>query len=294
MKTKYVLITPVHNEEQSIGQVIESVIAQTILPQKWLIVNDGSTDRTGEIIKRYAGQYDFITCLGLTREAIESYYGRRTRVVLAGYEKIKSLEYDFLGALDADITFEPTYYESILREFDSNPRLGIAAGAYMYEINNRFEKVLRDKRCTPGSMHVFRRECYEEIGGYVPLKHGGDDSLADIMARMHGWETRHFEEYQVIQHRAVGTGDGRSVLQARFRQGLTEYGIATHPLFMLAKSLRRAVLEKPYITGSLTRLAGFISGYLRREERGIPDDVVRFVRKEQIGRLWACIRKNQR
>ena len=127
VKTQYVLITPAHNEEQLIEGLIKSVLAQTILPQKWLIVNDGSTDRTGEIIKRYAGQYDFITCLGLTREAIESYYGRRTRVVLAGYERIKSLEYDFLGVLDADITLEPAYYKGILQEFDRDAGLGFDA-----------------------------------------------------------------------------------------------------------------------------------------------------------------------
>ncbi len=294
MKTKYVLITPVHNEEELIEGTIKSVIAQTILPQKWLIVNDGSTDRTGEIIARYEDQHDFITSLGLKRDNIMSYYDRRTRVVLAGYEKIKSLEYDFLGVLDADITLEPAYYEGILQEFDRDPRLGIAAGVFLYEVNGRLKQALMDGLCTSGSHQFFRRECYEQIGGYIPSKHGGDDSLVDIMARMYGWKTWSFAEYPVVQHRTVGTGDGRSILQARFRQGLTEYGIATHPVFMLAKSLRRAFLERPYFSGSAARMAGFLCGYLRREERILPDDVVRFVHKEQIGRLWACIRKNQR
>lgn len=292
MKTKYVLITPVYNEEDLIEQVIKSVVAQTILPQKWIIVNDGSTDGTVDIIKRHQAEHDFINLLQLKREDIESYYDRRARAVLAGYEKIKNLEFDFLGVLDADITLEPTYYEQILQEFDQNPKLGIAAGIFLYEVNGCLEKPLMDRLCTSGSHQVFRRECYEEIGGYIPLKHGGDDSLIDIMARMHGWNTWSFDEYPVVQHRMVGTGDGRSVLRARFRQGLTEYGIATYPLFMLAKSLRRAFLEKPYLIGSLARMAGFLYGYWLREEREIPPEVIRFVHKEQIRRLFSRIGKH--
>jgi len=293
MKTKYVLITPAHNEEGNIERVINSVIAQTILPQKWLIVDDGSTDGTGEIIARYEDQHDFITSLELKREDVGSYYNRRTRVVLTGYEKIKKLEFDFLAILDADISFGPTYYEDILKEFEANPKLGSAGGKYVYKFGNRIQKVLIDDSCVPGSVQMFRRECYEQTGGYIALKHGGDDTLIEIMARMHDWETRSFSEHQVIQHRRVGTAE-RSVLLAKFRQGFTEYGIATHPLFMLAKSLRRVFLERPYILGSTARMAGFLYAYLRCEERKLPDDVVHFVRKEQIGRLWSCIRKNQR
>lgn len=293
MKTKYVLITPVHNEEELIKQAIESVIAQTILPKKWLIVDDGSNDRSGVIIKKYEAQYDFITSFRLERKDIVSYYSRRTLVFSAGYERIKNIEYDFIGSLDADISLGPTYYERILEEFDKNPQLGIASGVYVDKIGNRLQKVLIDKNHAPGAIAVFRRQCYEAIGGYISLRHGGDDSCAEIMARMNGWETRSFPEIQVIHLRPVGTGDGKSILQARFHQGLTEHGMATHPLFMAAKSLRRAFLEKPYIMGSSARLVGFLYGYLLREKRTLPPGVVRFVRKEQIGRLWSCVRKHQ-
>jgi len=293
MKTKYVLITPVHNEEEFIGVTMKSVIAQTILPQKWLIVDDASTDGTSEIIKRYEAQHDFITCPRLTREDIESYYNRRVRVVLAGIEATKTLKYDFLGVLDADITLEPTYYEGLLREFDRDPKLGIASGIYVDKVGNQLRKVLIDVNHSPGALHMFRRQCYEAIGGYIPLKYGGDDTCAEIMARMNGWETRSFPQYQVIHSRAVGTRDGRSSLRARFCQGLTEYGVATHPLFMLAKSLRRVFLEKPYFTGSLTRLVGFLYGYWLREERKISPEAIRFVRREQIRRLLSYLTKCQ-
>jgi len=294
MKKDYVLITPVHNEERFIEQLIKSVIAQTVPPQNWIIVDDASTDKTSEIIKRYASLYNFITYFRGLREYKTTYYSRRTRVVLDGYEKIKSRKFDFLGVLDADITIDPTYYEIILHEFDRDPKLGIAAGIYLYEVDGHLQEVVMDQLCTPGSNHVFRRECYEEIGGYIPLKYGGDDSLADIMARMRGWKTWSFRQYAVIQRRSVGTRDRKSILEARLRQGLMEYGVATQPLFMLAKSLRRVFLEKPYFIGSLARLAGFMYGYLLREKRQIPPEVIRYVRREQIRRLFSYITNTNR
>ena len=287
MKTNYVLVTPAYNEEEFIENVIKSVIVQTILPQKWLIVNDGSTDGTDEIIKQYEARHDFITSVRLKREDIGSYYGRRTHAVLIGYEKIKKLEFDFLGVLDADISLDPTYYECILAEFDRNPRLGIASGIHVDKVNERFRKVVRDpdEISTPGGFQLFRRECYEAIGGYSVLKYGGDDSLANIMVRMNGWETKSFAQYRAIHHRIIGTSNGTHILAAKCRDGRAEYILGTHPLFALAKSFRRVFLEKPFLLASTARLAGFLSGYLVREKREVPDTVVNFIRKEQIKRL---------
>jgi len=293
MKTRYIIITPVHNEEKYIEQVIKSVILQTILPKKWIIVDDASEDRTPQIVAKYQKQYDFIECYRFEPGDIESYYSSRTYAFLAGYEKVRQIEYDFLAALDADLTLESTYYEHLLEEFDRNPRLGIASGIYMNKIGSRLEKVLIDMNDSPGAIQMFRRQCYEDIGGYIPQKYGGDDSCASIMARMKGWQTRSFSQYKVIHHRAVGTGDGRSVLGARFRQGLTEYSVATHPLFMLAKSFRRAFLEKPYFIGSAARMVGFLYGYWLKDGRKIPAEGIHFVRREQINRLIRCVCKHK-
>lgn len=288
MKKDYVLITPVHNEEENIERVIKSVVSQTIAPQKWIIVNDGSTDGTDEIIKQYEARHNFITSLRLEREDIETYYGHRARVVLIGYEKIKNPEFDFLGVLDADISLEPTYYECILAEFDRNPRLGIASGVFVNKVKGQVQKVVRDpdQINTPGAIQVFRRECYEAIGGYSVLKYCGDDSLAGIMARMDGWETKHFPQYQAIHYRTVGTSKGTHILTAKYRSGLAEYILGTHPLFALAKSFRRVFLEKPFLLASMARLSGFLSGYyLVGKNREVPDEVVSFVRREQMQRL---------
>jgi poly-beta-1,6-N-acetyl-D-glucosamine synthase len=288
MKTKYVLITPTYNEEKFIEMVIKSVIKQTILPQKWLIIDDGSTDKTNEIIKKYEEKYNFITLLKLNREEIDTYYGHRTHVVLAGYREIEKLQYDYLGILDADIGLEPTYYENILNEFDQNPRLGIASGFYVDIVNGKLQEPVRDpdEISTPGAIQVFRRQCYESIGGFQVLEYGGDDTLAETMARMNGWQTRHFNQYQVIHYRPVGQGKGTHILIAKYRAGLSEYVLGTHPLFLLAKSFRRFFLEKPVVLASTARLAGFLSGYFVIKKRDVSDEIIKFIRKEQIQRLW--------
>lgn len=292
MKKEYVLITPVHNEEDFIEQAIESVIAQTILPEKWLIVDDSSTDSTRDIIKKYNDFYDFIKYRYLPRSQIKTYYSRRIHVVLKGIECLKLMKYDYLAVLDADLTLKATYYEGILREFEHNPKLGIASGTYVNSVGGHIQKVLRDSDniSTPGGLQVFRRECYESIGGHVPLKYGGSDAMVGILARMNGWETRCFPEYEAVHYRPTGVWGGSSILKARFRQGMQEYDLGTHLVFMLAKSVRRAILEKPYLLGGTARLLGFFNLYFRRGERGILDAAVSYVREEQLGRMFSSIK----
>jgi len=181
------------------------------------------------------------------------------------------------------------YYEEIFRCFDVNQDIGIATGIYLENINGCLTEVFIDRRSTPKALQVFHRECYKQIGGYIPCKHGGEDSCAEIMARMYGWQTWSFADIKVIHQRPVGTRGGKTVLYARFNQGLTDYCLSTHPIFMLAKCLRRCLVEKPFISSGVARLTGFLYGYLVREQRQLPDNVRRYVRKEQFRRLFAYV-----
>jgi glycosyltransferase involved in cell wall biosynthesis len=284
----YVLITPAYNESKFIRQTIESVIAQTVLPLKWVIVDDGSTDATAEIVKQYAKDYRFIECYSRGRKTGQTYYESNVYAILEGYERVRDLDFEYLAILDADITLCSNYYEEIFRRFDINQDIGIATGTLLEEVDGRLKEAVIDRYSTPKAFQVFRRACYEQIGGYIPCRNGGEDSCAEIMARMYGWQTWSFPEIKVIHQRPVGTGDGRVVLRARFRQGLTDYCLATHPIFMLAKCLRRCFIERPYVLSGLARLAGFLYGYIIREQRQLPDSARRYVRKEQIRRLFAC------
>ncbi len=284
-KIKYIIITPAYNEAEYIEQTIEGVLAQSVLPHKWVIVDDGSTDDTQKIVRKYVKDYEWILYIYRKRESSQSYYSSNVVAIKAGYEKVKNTNYDFLAILDADISLPKDYYERIFDRFSKDDKLGVASGVYRDLVNGKLIKVLNDRRSTPKAIQVFRKECFEQIGGYLPLKYGGEDTCSCVMARMNGWKSWSFPEIAVVHNKPVGTGHAGNMLKIRFRHGLNEYAMATHPLFMLFKSLRRCIKERPIITGGLARMAGFVYGYCLREKRQIPDEMVRFIRQEQMGRL---------
>ncbi len=283
---KYIIVTPAYNEAKYIEQTIESVVSQTVLPDLWVIVDDGSTDGTANIIKQYARRYDWIRYLRREKVAGQTYYASNVYAIDEGIKNAKDFEYDYLAILDADITLPTDYYEQIFMRFKGDEKLGIASGVYLVREGERLKTVLNDRRSCPKNIMVFRKECFEQIGGFVPMKYGGEDTCACFMARMNGWKTWSFPELCIVHNRPVGTGHASNLLQVRFRNGLNEYGLATHPLFMLLKSLRRCIKERPIISGGLARIAGFLYGYCLREKRQIPNEMVRFIRQEQMGRLF--------
>ena len=282
---KYIIITPAYNEADYIERTIEGVLAQSVLPNEWIVVDDGSTDDTARIIQKYAKEYSWIQYLYHKKETSQNYYASNVHAIMTGYAQVNTVNYDFLAILDADISLPKDYYERIFDKFGQDKKLGVASGVYQDLVNGRLRKVLNDRRSTPKAIQVFRKECFEQLGGYLPLKYGGEDTCSCIMARMNGWKSWSFPELCVVHNKPVGTGHAGNMLKIRFRHGLNEYGLATHPLFMLVKSLRRCIKERPIISGGLARIAGFIYGYWLREKRQIPDDMVRFIRQEQMGRL---------
>jgi hypothetical protein len=187
--------------------------------------------------------------------------------------------------LDADITLPPDYYEQLFMRFDADPALGVASGIYENLVDGRLHQVIHDRRSTPKAIQVFRRACFEQIGGYVPLKYGGEDTCTCVMARMHGWKAWSFPELKVIHRRPTGLGHAKSIVRVRFRGGRIEHGLGSHPLFVLTKCLRRSLIETPYLIGAGATLLGFLYASLRGEERQISPEVVRFVRREQLARV---------
>ncbi len=283
---KYIIITPAYNEAGYIKKTIESVVCQTILPSLWVIVDDGSTDNTAAIIGDYSKRYSWIQYLRREKEAGHSYFASNVYAIIAGYEQVKDLDYDFLAVLDADITLPEDYYEQIFKRFDKDEKLGTASGVYQDVVDGKLRKMMNDRRSTPKAIQVFRRQCFEDIGGYLPMKYGGEDTCSCVMARMKGWKAWSFPELCVIHNKPAGTGHTGNMLKIRFRNGLNEYGLATHPVFMLVKSLRRCFKERPYVLGGLARLTGFLYGCCLREKRQVSNDFVKFIRKEQIGRVF--------
>ncbi|HKQ39585.1 MAG TPA: glycosyltransferase family 2 protein [Verrucomicrobiae bacterium] len=288
---RYVLVTPARNEAAFIEQTIKSVIAQTILPSKWVIVSDGSTDGTDEIITRYAAEYPWIE-LVRTPERKERDFGGKVRAFNAGYARLQGIEYDIVGNLDADGSFEADYIEYLLTQFVENNRLGVAGTNYW---ESTWEKALKhDYRFAnsddvSGLCQLFRRECFQAIGGYTPSKHGGVDLVASLKARMHGWETRTFTGKFAIHHRQQGTADSHKFM-VEYYNGRKDFMFGGHPIWEVCRAAYR-LTRKPYVIGGCFVLAGYFSAMIAGMEKTVTPDIVRFRRKEQMGRLRQFLRK---
>jgi len=282
----YVLITPAKNEEEFIGKTIESVLAQTIRPHRWIIVSDGSTDSTDAIVSNYASQYSFIAFLNTSSQGLRN-FGSKVNAFNAGYKELKNTRYDFIGNLDADVTFEPRYFENILNSFSNNPGLGMAGGIIQELVSGKYVDQNISLNSVAGAVQLFRRECFEEIGGYIPIRTGGIDAAAEIVARMHGWAVRTFPEYKVLHHRRVAGSTG-NILISRFRQGIMYYALGYHPVFQTIRCLYK-VTDKPYFGGSIFLLSGYFWACLRKQPKSIPANAITYLREEQMKRLRSVL-----
>ncbi len=283
-KDNYILITPAYNEEINLPDLISSVVNQKRLPYRWVIVNDGSNDLTGLLAKNAACIHDFIRVIELKREKINTYYSRKIHAFNQGLKSIKdqNIEYSFIGNLDADIVLPSNYYESMIFELNKNEKLGIVGGSYKYKDGTT---EIWGGNYIPGPIMFFRKKCFDEIGGYRPLRYGAEDTLACIIAEEKGWIVKYIPEHCVTQNRIRGTVGYSNSLSAKFHQGIGEFDIGYHPLFSFLKFFPRAVLEKPLILGSLCRFLGYLYGHLLIKEKLVPNEAKAFLRKKQIKRI---------
>jgi glycosyltransferase involved in cell wall biosynthesis len=285
-KIKYVIITPARNEEASIEKTIISMVSQTILPEKWIIISDGSTDNTDEIVKTYSMQYDWIDFVRMAHHS-DRQFAAKVYAFNKGYEAIRDITYDIIGNLDADISFERDYLEFLLSKFDERHLLGVA-GTPFVENGSHYDYRFTNIQHVSGACQMFRRECFEEIGGYSPIKSGGIDWVAVTTARMKGWETRTFTEKVCYHHRKIGTGniDKKWVY---FRQGQKDYSLGNHPLWEIFRTVYQ-MTKRPFIIGGALLFLGFVCACLIGVERPISKELMRFIRTEQMQRLKRAVK----
>ncbi len=281
-KNKYVLITSAHNEAELIGNTIKSILNQQIKPVEWIIIDDGSSDNTSEIVTKFAVSNSFIKLFNKKADPKRDFSSKVNAIHLA-VTKISTSDYDYLGILDADITFDSSYYALVISKFENNKKLGIAGGLIYDIVNGKTIPLYLHPNITRGAVQFFKRECFEEIGGLLPLKYGGEDSAACFYARLKGWEVQNFEDLKGFHHRLAGTAD-RNIFKARFREGFVEYHLGYHPLFEFVKGISR-FKERPIIVGSIVRFVGFLMANIKREKRLISRELISFIRKGQISRL---------
>ena len=279
---KYVLITPAHNEEAFIEKTLASMVAQTILPERWVIVDDGSTDRTADVVQDYAEEFPWIELVQRSQRLDRSFAGK-VHAFNAGLERVQPLEFDVIGNLDADISFEHDYFEFLLGKLSEHPRLGVT-GTTMREANHDpLKDTFYDFRDVFGACQLFRRECFEEVGGYTPIKWGGIDWVAVRTARLKGWRTRSFSEKFFYHHRPMGATESNT-WKARFDYGRKDYFLGNHPLWQVFR-VTFQMAKRPYVLGGVLLLSGYFYSFASRIERPVAPELLRFHRREQLERL---------
>src|SRR5262249_28180253 len=187
-KLRYVVVTPARNEEKYIGLVLESMIAQTHRPERWVIVSDGSTDRTDDIVAGYQKRCDWIRLVRMPERRDRS-FAAKVQCINAGLNELKDLEFDVVGNLDADISFEPDYFAFLMEKFGQNQALGVA-GTPFVEKGRHYDYRFTNIEHVSGACQMFRRECFQSIGGEGAVQRGGIGWAAGPAARGEGGETR--------------------------------------------------------------------------------------------------------
>jgi glycosyltransferase involved in cell wall biosynthesis len=278
---KYVLITPAHNEERFIPKTLESMVAQTLLPERWIIVNDGSTDKTADIAADYAQRFPWIQVVHRSPR-LDRHFGAKVHAFNAGLERVGSLDFDVIGNLDADLSFEPDYLKFLIGKFAEDPRLGVAGTPFTEDdgydtVRDSFE----GENHVAGGCQLFRRQCFENVGGYIPNPGGGVDWIAVTTARMKGWKTKSFSEKRFHHYRTLGTA-GRSRAAASFSYGKKDYCLGGSPLWQLFRVAYRAT-KQPGDGAAL--LAGYCWAAIRRAKRPVSRELMQFHRREQMKKL---------
>lgn len=282
----YVLITPARNEERFIDQTIQSVITQTVLPLKWVIVNDGSTDATPHIVGRYLSSHPWMEMVELPKHRNRS-FAAKVHAFNAGYERVKNHDYAVIGNLDADVSFDADYFEFLLRKFQDDITLGVAGSIFREEGYSSATDSFEGQNHVAGGCQLFRRSCFDEIGGYIPNKAGGIDWIAVTTARMMGWKTRSFRDKSFFHYRSLGTAE-RGILASTFSYGEKDYYLGGHPIWEVFRVAYRAT-KKPYVVGGVALLSGYLSAFVRQMERPISNELMGFHRREQMLKLKAIL-----
>lgn len=302
----YAIVTPCKNEEWNLPNLIKSVLAQTIMPVLWVIVDDGSTDKSGKILDQFEKDHNWVKVIHL--EEAKEYLGVHISYVYnSGFEYIKdcsnksSLRWEYIGILDSDTIAEPEYFEKLIKKFEENPRLGIASGStceiteniihILEEKNSQFdltspkfwdaypfslkgEKVRLD--LPMGSARLWKRKCFEETGGLLE-NINAPDAISTVKAKIKGWETARFMEIKLIE---------RSGLSAKGKwHGYKDRGIANYvvnlPLYIILLKSVKYSSRKPYYTG-IAYLYGYFESLVSKKDQVKDEEVIRYYRSVHI------------
>lgn len=276
----YVVVSPARDEAELLPFTLKSMAAQTWRPAKWVIVNDGSSDGTGEIARAFAAEHDWIEVIDRTDRGSRRPGGGVVEAFYEGFAHVADIDWGYVVKLDSDLELPPDYFERCLRRMEAEPGLGIAGGMIENDINGRLVLEEHPEFHVRGATKIYRRACWDAIGGVHAVK--GWDTLDELKAARCGFETRSFRDIVLVQRRF--TGDGQGQWPNWKKNGEAAYVCGYHPLFVLAKAVRRCFV-RPWVVAGAGLLVGYFRAVITRRERVDDPELLAFVREQQWRRL---------
>lgn len=289
----YVLVTSAFNEERYLERTILSVLGQTVLPLRWVIVSDGSTDGTDSLICRYERTHKFITYVRIDHDLNEPEprFGfvarRKVNAISRALALLEAIPYQYVGNIDGDISFGNTTFETLITRMRDLPQVGLAGGYIYNNIGGRLRPYFTNPRGCGGPLQLFRRKCFEDVGGYMPYGH--EDTIAGIMLRMHCWESRSFSDL-IVEHHKIANCSGWRRCRSKYLLGSYDYLHCDIPLWEMLRCVKE-LGDTPYVIGSFLRLAGYLKAVVT-DNKLLSPEVEKFVREEQYQRLCGMVRRS--
>ena len=282
-----VVISPVRDESRYLRLTMDAMLAQTVRPVEWILIDDGSRDDTPDIVREYAAKYPFIRLELRTDRGFRQLGGGVIAAFNDGKTRIRHADYQYIAKLDGDMSFGPLYIERMMEKFAENPRLAAVSGKVYREENGRYIEEFHITEQVAGQFKLYRREAFEAIGGFV--EHLAWDGIDVHRCRMQGWQTLSFYDPDawLWHHRIMGSSD-RSIYIGRLRWGRGNWFMGYHPLYAIASGAFR-MREKPYVIGGMLMIAGYFWNALKRSPRYDDLEFRRELRRWQMGRLRALV-----
>jgi biofilm PGA synthesis N-glycosyltransferase PgaC len=259
----YVVISPVRDEEKYVEATLRSLTNQTVKPLLWVVVDDGSHDRTAKIVSEYALKHDWIWLHKVRPQGTRNPGSGVVHAFNAGSELVRNLEYDFIVKLDCDLNLPPNYFEQLLLRFDQDQTLGIASGVYLERRGQRWIPVRMPAYHAAGASKMIRGKCFKEIGGFVTAR--GWDTVDEIRAWGHGWKSTHFTDLEFQHLKPEGSGIG--YLRTGFMLGEIYYLTGGGGWFFLLKIVHRVFAVRPILLEASAMLLGFLKCLISRPVR---------------------------
>jgi glycosyltransferase involved in cell wall biosynthesis len=275
----YYIVIPAHNEEAFIALTLQSLISQTVLPKKIVVVNDNSTDKTAEIVTAFAKENPFITLVNKTSEAIHLPGSKVIQAFHKGFETLDE-NYDVIVKLDADLILPNNYFETILNIFEEDATIGMAGGfAYIEKNGQWILENLTDKDHIRGAFKAYRKACFQQIGNLKPAM--GWDTVDELLSKFYGWKVV-TDATLIVKHlKPTGANYNKT---ARYKQGEAFYTLGYGFLITSIASAKLAMMKKKPLL-FLDYIKGFIKAKSAKTPLLVTPEQAKFIRKYRLQKM---------